>query len=463
MKRSLFLALVLIIGVAVTTSQAGNPKTAWVVNGATSSEDLSRINLETNEIFNDVVDVGKTPNQIVIRGNKGYVVNSDRTSNNIQIVNLDADSTEGYIEMTHPYSNPWHMAFLNDSIAYVTDFNIDSVSVVNVNTRKVIDTIPVGIGPEGIALVGDKVYVTNTEWDTVTGTYGQGTVSVIETATDSVTKVIDVGTNPQDLALDQDGELNVVCTGDYWLIPGKIWVIDTVSDSVVDSIAIGGAPMAIAITPRGKAYLAAGGWFGDDGFVYAFDTKTNQVLRGPDNPILVGKGALEIGTDRDNYAYSCNWLVNTVSQIDTNDVIVRTFSVGDGPGYIAIRPSSDSTWVAEQKGDVVPRGFTLLQNYPNPFNATTVIRYSLIVDRYQLSAVSGRQSANGDSRATSMIHVSLEIYNLLGQRVATLVDEYQKAGQKRVSWNASGFASEIYFCRLEAGNFTQLRRMILLR
>ena len=442
MKGSLFLAGILIIGVAVTSSIAGNPKTAWVVNGATSSESLSRINLETNEVFNDVVDVGKTPNQIVIRGNKGYVINSDRTSNNIQIVNLDADSTEGYIEMTQPYSNPWHMAFLNDSIAYVTDFNIDSVSVVNVNTREVIDQIAVGVGPEGVAVVGDKVYVTNTEWDTLTGTYGQGTVSVIESTTDSVMKVIDVGTNPQDLALDQDGELNVVCTGDYWSIPGRIWVINTVSDSVVDSIAIGGAPTAIAISPRGIAYLAAGGWYpSDHGFVYTFDTETNQVLRGPDNPILVGKGALGIGCDKDNYVYSCNFMANTVSQIDTNDVVVRTFSVGDGPVSIAIRPASDSTWVAEEEEDLVPRGFALLQNYPNPFNPVTQIAYGLPKGCW----------------------VKLEIYNLLGQRVATLVDEYQKAGQKIISWYASDFASGVYFCRLEAGDFIQARRMVLLR
>ncbi len=441
MKGSLFLAGILIIGVAVTSSIAGNPKTAWVVNGATSSESLSRINLETNEVFNDVVDVGKTPNQIVIRGNKGYVINSDRTSNNIQIINLDADSTEGYIEMTQPYSNPWHMAFLNDSIAYVTDFNIDSVSVVNVNTREVIDQIAVGVGPEGVAVVGDKVYVTNTEWDTLTGTYGQGTVSVIESTTDSVVKVIDVGTNPQDLALDQDGELNVVCTGDYWSIPGRIYVINTVSDSVVDSIAIGGAPTAIAISPRGIAYLAAGGWYpSDHGFVYTFDTETNQVLRGPDNPILVGKGALGIGCDKDNYAYSCNFMANTVSQIDTNDVVVWTFSVGDGPVSIAIRPASDSTWVAEEE-DLVPRGFALLQNYPNPFNPVTQIAYGLPKGCW----------------------VKLEIYNLLGQRVATLVDEYQKAGQKSVSWYASDFASGVYFCHLEAGDFIQARRMVLLR
>jgi len=150
---------------------------------------------------------------------------------------------------------------------------------------------------------------------------------------------------------------------------------------------------------------------------------------------------LGIGCDKDNYAYSCNWTANTVSQIDTNNVVVRTFSVGDGPVSIAIRPSSDSTWVAEQKEDLVPKDFALLQNYPNPFNPVTQIACGLPKDCW----------------------VKLEIHNLLGQRAATLVDEYQKAGQKRVSWYASDFASEVYFCRLRAGDFIQARRMVLLR
>ncbi len=85
--------------------------------------------------------------------------------------------------------------------------------------------------------------------------------------------------------------------------------------------------------------------------------------------------------------------------------------------------------------------FTLYQNYPNPFNPTTAISY-------QLSTSS---------------HVDLIIYNVLGQKVATLVSGKQTAGYHQVNWNASGFPSGLYFYQLKTANLTQTRRMLLIR
>lgn len=88
-----------------------------------------------------------------------------------------------------------------------------------------------------------------------------------------------------------------------------------------------------------------------------------------------------------------------------------------------------------------PTDFALSQNHPNPFNAITTIKYVLL-------------------RACD---VKLAIYNIVGQKVATLVDGNQKAGYKTVRWDASSFSSGIYFYRLKAGNFVQTRKMILLK
>jgi len=60
-------------------------------------------------------------------------------------------------------------------------------------------------------------------------------------------------------------------------------------------------------------------------------------------------------------------------------------------------------------------------------------------------------------------YVRLEVYNLLGQKVTSLVGGKQKAGYKIVRWDASSFSSGIYFCRLQAGEFVQTRKMILLK
>ncbi len=90
---------------------------------------------------------------------------------------------------------------------------------------------------------------------------------------------------------------------------------------------------------------------------------------------------------------------------------------------------------------VAPAEFSLQQNYPNPFNPTTLIQYSIPSD----------------------LHVALNIYNLLGQKVTTLVDGMQKAGQHEVNFNASNLASGVYFYKLEAGQQSSIKKMILMK
>jgi hypothetical protein len=89
----------------------------------------------------------------------------------------------------------------------------------------------------------------------------------------------------------------------------------------------------------------------------------------------------------------------------------------------------------------LPSGFALLQNYPNPFNPSTTIRYGL----------------------PSRSHVTLTVFNTLGQRVATLVEGEQEAGYHEAVFDASGLASSVYLYRLQAGNQVESRKMILMK
>ncbi|MBU0984106.1 MAG: T9SS type A sorting domain-containing protein [candidate division Zixibacteria bacterium] len=89
----------------------------------------------------------------------------------------------------------------------------------------------------------------------------------------------------------------------------------------------------------------------------------------------------------------------------------------------------------------LPFSFQLAQNYPNPFNPTTEIAFALP----EASAV------------------CLKVFNVLGQEVATLVDNELSAGQHAVEWDASDAASGVYFYRIEAGEFTESKKMLLLR
>ncbi|MDP1676032.1 MAG: T9SS type A sorting domain-containing protein [Bacteroidota bacterium] len=91
--------------------------------------------------------------------------------------------------------------------------------------------------------------------------------------------------------------------------------------------------------------------------------------------------------------------------------------------------------------ELLPLVFSLEQNYPNPFNPTTTIMYSI----------------PAESRVT------LKIYNMLGQEVATLVNETMVAGRYTASFNASNLASGAYIYRIEAGSFVSNKKMILLK
>jgi len=71
---------------------------------------------------------------------------------------------------------------------------------------------------------------------------------------------------------------------------------------------------------------------------------------------------------------------------------------------------------------------------------------------YRIYAVCGKLST-----------MKLKVYNILGQRVATLIDGNQKAGYKTVRWDASSLSSGLYFYRLEAGDFVQTRKMVVLK
>jgi polygalacturonase len=89
----------------------------------------------------------------------------------------------------------------------------------------------------------------------------------------------------------------------------------------------------------------------------------------------------------------------------------------------------------------VPIGYSLLQNYPNPFNPTTTIKFSF----------------------PKTMHVTLSIYNSMGQELSKLISEDMNVGVHTAKWNASGFASGVYYYRIIAGNFIETKKLILLK
>jgi hypothetical protein len=97
--------------------------------------------------------------------------------------------------------------------------------------------------------------------------------------------------------------------------------------------------------------------------------------------------------------------------------------------------------VAVEEGTTTPSAYRLEQNYPNPFNPSTRIAYAL----------------------PSRSHVRLAVYNVLGQEVETLVDEFKEAGRYEATFDATGLSSGVYFYSLSAGQYADTKKLLLVR
>jgi hypothetical protein len=177
------------------------------------------------------------------------------------------------------------------------------------------------------------------------------------------------------------------------------------------------------------------------------------------NEVFVGGGFTSAGGVSANYVARFNTQTNTWSTLGTgssngvsggvyalavagNEVFVGggfTSAGGVSANYVARWNSGTSR--VEQLSPTAPKTFLLEQNYPNPFNPSTTIRYQLPVAS----------------------EVKLEVYDVLGKKIATLVNERQSAGSYQVVWNASGLSSGTYFYRLQAGTFVETKKMIMVK
>jgi pectate lyase len=126
---------------------------------------------------------------------------------------------------------------------------------------------------------------------------------------------------------------------------------------------------------------------------------------------------------------TCDYVIPYPYTLDPTDSI---------PSIVARGAKTD---VKNNETGKLPLQFSLEQNYPNPFNPATIIKFS--VGTYG--------------------HTSLRIYDILGRQIAVLVNEIKPAGSYQVGWNASDMPSGIYFYRLDAGGFTQVKKMLMLK
>ncbi|OGC93769.1 MAG: hypothetical protein A2W25_06560 [candidate division Zixibacteria bacterium RBG_16_53_22] len=381
---------------------------AFIINNL--AETLSKINLETGVVQNHIATLGDTPNQVGFHDGYLYVVNSI-SANLLKISPIDYQTVADI-----PFvigSNPYSFAF-DGNYAFVSGWVSGFVYRVNLATNEVDNQIQIGGFPEGLIVLGGKLYAAQTAFNPNDFSYGQGQIARIDPINMILEDEIDVGKNPQSFVRVSNSIFHVICTGNYTDVAGSVYIYDTAAGAVVDSLLIGGQPVNGAVAPGSIVFLAAGGWI-DHGFLLAYNAQTRQIINGIDNPVIVGLGAMDVAVDSVGFIYTCNFGDDTVSKISLQGPPYMPFAVGDGPQSIVIL----DTRINGVNDDVpAPLQISLIGSYPNPFNTQTTIKYSLM----------------GTPRA------NIEIIDILGRRINSIA---VNAGSNRVIWDGTNYRGEV--------------------
>jgi DNA-binding beta-propeller fold protein YncE len=338
------LVLLLCLMLLGCTENGGSPISFQTESGSlfvANMTTLSVINLETRRVSNDIFGLGNAPNDMVMAENLLIVVNS--ISNDLNFFRFNQNGSlvsDGVADVgLAQNNNPWAAAPDGKGHLLITNAMQNTVSVFSLQSRRIERTLPAGIAPEPILVVGDYAYVGNTSYDFGTYIFGTGSLWKYDLNSWDVVDSVSVGTNPQDIALDSLGRFQIVCTGNYANIAGEIYVVQLEPLSVLRVIEIGGTPNRVVLASDSCAYLSAGGWemSGDAaGFVMKYRYDTGQILRGADNPILVQQGASDIAISHDGRIFVSCFSGNCVNELH-GDAVSTTYVVGTGPGAILIK------------------------------------------------------------------------------------------------------------------------------
>lgn len=299
------------------------------------SQTVSRISLRTDEVDSLFAHTEAVPGDMALQGDNLLVLNSTPAS--LQVISLRDTASRQIYNLT-PGSNPYDL-YVSAEHLYVSGLNSGQLYILDAANYQVIDSVGVGIAPEGIAAGESRIYVATSDgWQQG---YEHSAVHVISRINFAPADTLPVHPNPQRLAKSPDGMLHVLCTGNYVDSFGVVDVIHPATLSVEETVPSGGTPGYIVFATENLAFLSEFGVESDQqaaGFLYAYNPSDYQMLRDSENPIEVGYGAMGMAFDGEqNLLYVTNFKANTLQALNPETYqIENTYQVGDGPQSVVI-------------------------------------------------------------------------------------------------------------------------------
>lgn len=208
-----------------------------------SNASIDLFNKDSNKLFSNVFEavnnrpLGDVAQSMNIVNGKGYII----LNGSAKVEVIKATNALSIATITG-FSSPRFMVNKDTTRAFVSDWTSNSVKEISLVSNEIVRSIPVGTGPEGMCIVGNKLYVANC------GGYGlDSTVSVIDLTSNVETKKIKVGDAPVAVQVDVNGNVWVLCRGSYGVdfmtsdddTKGQFVKIDAATDNILASISIG--------------------------------------------------------------------------------------------------------------------------------------------------------------------------------------------------------------------------------
>lgn len=435
MKKILLMLLFILLTINNNAQQLNGVYVLSEGGFSSGTSMLSKLNSQNNEFVQNIFsdgNIGLYPDGLIVANENIYLLVQGSFGGSGKLYKLD---TLGNVLLSKEVgTNPYSLAYSNNKI-YITNGPASSVAVINESDFTSVKEISVGVYPQEIIAYDGNIYVAN---NSLWGGDSDSTVTVINSETDEVINTITVKPDPSSLAISNEGDLLIGCPS------GIIYKVELQAFTKVDSFEISDLGFGKDISVDKNSDM-----------IY-FKTMSNAIAG-----LNLITGETEIAVEDNSilftYGYGYDYISGNHYLTDAKDfssngalkiyngegTLLNSYETSIAPRRIAFEYGDNTVSVQNEK---ITSNFRLDQNYPNPFNPTTTIKYSIPLN------VKGETS-----------NVKLIIYDILGNELNTLVNNDQVHGNYSVQFDANQLSSGIYYYTLIVGNFSETKKMMLLK